>query len=285
MNPDYVQFVQANSPVEGNVDALERGKILYWPEARFDLKPEEERFLSPACLASGSKNVSFDPATESLGGSGGQAADRAELQAMLKRFSTFTHALIDHCFPLYRQALRLGRTSFRPVEISGRATSWRKDDTRLHVDAFPSRPIAGNRIFRVFANVNPSAPRLWRAGEPFEDAARRFLPQLKPPTPGSLRVLHLLRVTKTRRTLYDHYMLGLHDAMKADVKYQKEAPQADIAFEPGSVWACYTDCVSHAAMAGQHAFEQTFYLPVTAMRHPALSPLRTLERLLIRELV
>jgi hypothetical protein len=38
-------------------------------------------------------------------------------------------------------------------------------------------------------------------------------------------------------------------------------------------------------MSGQHAFEQTFYLPVGAMVSPALSPLRILEGLLSRPLV
>jgi len=73
--------------------------------------------------------------------------------------------------------------------------------------------------------------------------------------------------------------------MKEDTRYQQEAPQARIEFVPGAVWTCFTDSVSHAAMSGQHAFEQTFYLPVGAMVSPALSPLRILEGLLSRPLV
>jgi hypothetical protein len=38
-------------------------------------------------------------------------------------------------------------------------------------------------------------------------------------------------------------------------------------------------------MAGQFAFEQTFYLPVSAMKNPERSPLRVLERLQGRTLV
>jgi hypothetical protein len=93
-----------------------------------------------------------------------------------------------------------------------------------------------------------------------------------------------LRITKGRRSLYDHYMLGLHDAMKADTRYQAESPQARIEFAPGAVWACFTDSVSHAAISGQYAFEQTFYLPVSAMAVPARSPLRILETILSRPL-
>jgi hypothetical protein len=41
----------------------------------------------------------------------------------------------------------------------------------------------------------------------------------------------------------------------------------------------------HAALGGQHLLEQTFHLPVAAMRHPERSPLRILERLYQRPLV
>ncbi len=285
MNPLYVHAVAAGSEAarEDAAAALEGGKILFWSGARFELQPGEQRFLSPALLAAGSKNISYEPATGALGGTSCAGADRAQLGEMMRRFSAFARGVIDGTCA-YGSRLRTGRTSFRPAEIAGRATSWRKDDTRLHVDAFPSRPMQGLRILRVFANVNPSAPREWRAGEPFERIARRFLPQLRPPLPGTQAMLYLLRITRRRRTLYDHYMLGLHDAMKADLAYQKQSPQSSISFAPGAVWACFTDAVSHAAMSGQHAFEQTFYLPVEAMREPALSPLRTLERLLGRAL-
>jgi hypothetical protein len=47
----------------------------------------------------------------------------------------------------------------------------------------------------------------------------------------------------------------------------------------------FTDQVSHAAMAGQYQLEQTFLLPVDAMRAPEGSPLRVLERLMGRRLV
>jgi hypothetical protein len=282
MNPEYVHPVEAEAA--RNVAALESGKILFWPAARFDLLAHEQRFLSPALLAGGSKNVSYDPESDALGGTSCEKGDRERLREMMRRFSGFAREAIERVCA-YGGSLRSGRTSFRPAEIAGRETSWRKDDTRLHVDAFPSRPMRGLRILRVFANVNPTLPREWRAGEPFEAIARRFLPGLRPPAPGSLAMLDFLKVTRGRRTLYDHYMLGLHDAMKADTAYQRECPQSPISFAPAAVWACFTDAVSHAAMSGQHAFEQTFYLPVEAMRDPALSPLRTLERLAGRRLV
>jgi hypothetical protein len=93
-----------------------------------------------------------------------------------------------------------------------------------------------------------------------------------------------MRIIKGMRTPYDHLMLGIHDRMKADQGYQSKCAQAKLAIPPGATWACFTDSVSHAAMSGQFAFEQTFYLPVDAMQEPSRSPLRVLERLTGRAL-
>ena len=46
-----------------------------------------------------------------------------------------------------------------------------------------------------------------------------------------------------------------------------------------------TDKVSHAALSGQFLLEQTFYLPVQAMKDPNLSPLHMLERKVKKALV
>ncbi|HLH39686.1 MAG TPA: Kdo hydroxylase family protein [Bryobacteraceae bacterium] len=259
-------------------EALEIGKVVLAPRLHFELPEPERRFLSPACLDGKSKNVSYRPATGALGGASPDA-DRAALTAMLKRYFERTSALLEALCPEYCGKLSPGFTSFRPAEIAGRATSWRKDDTRLHVDAFPSRPLRGLRIIRVFSNVNPAAPRMWRVGDAFENVARTFLPKIAKASPVSAWLLHILRITKTRRTPYDHLMLGIHDAMKADERYQRECPQVSIAIPPGATWMCFTDSVPHAAMSGQFALEQTFYLPVEAMRDPSRSPLRILERL------
>jgi hypothetical protein len=72
-------------------------------------------------------------------------------------------------------------------------------------------------------------------------------------------------------------MLQLHNAMKADDAYQGQVPQQEFHFPAGSTWIVYTDQVSHAAMAGQFTFEQTFYLSGEALAEESTSPLRTLE--------
>jgi hypothetical protein len=150
----------------------------------------------------------------------------------------------------------------------------------LHIDSFPASPVQGRRILRVFSNVNPNdRARSWRVGEDFTRVATRFVAGLSLPVPGLAWLLKLLHVTKTFRTPYDALMLQLHDRMKADTSFQETCDQEAVDFPSGSTWICFTDEVSHAAMAGQYQFEQTFLLPVAAMIDESRSPLRILERL------
>lgn len=259
--------------------ALEAGKVLLFPQLRFPIEDAERSLLTP--IAAGrAKNVSLDPASGRVRGSDADAAELKLLQAMMARFATLSMGLLRSVLPRYVAALQPARTSYRPVEVAGRPTSWRKDDTRLHVDSFPSSPVQGRRILRVFSNVHPQGvTRKWRLGEPFEQLAQRYVPSIPEPLPGSSFVLNALGVTKSRRSAYDHFMLRLHDEMKADVDYQSKAVRESFEFRSGVTWIVYTDQVSHAAMGGQYALEQTFLLPVEAMLDPAQSPLRVLERL------
>jgi len=265
--------------------ALEAGRILFAPNLRFELNQFEQRFLSPEYLSAKSKNIGFNPATKELSGIAAEKADREGLAAMIGRFSDVAMGWMQTLCPEYGNQLTPGLASFRPAEISGRDSSWRKDDKRLHVDAFPTRPSQGRRILRLFVNASVSADRVWEVGEAFDRVAQKLLPRIRPPFPGSLSLLARLKITKGRRSLYDHYMLGLHDAMKGDLQYRSNTPRTRISFAPGAIWACFTDLVSHAALSGQFAFEQTFYLPVSAMCDPARSPLRILESLLGTSLI
>jgi len=264
--------------------ALERGSVLLFPQLRFPIQDDESRLLSPAIAGEG-KNVSLDPSSGKLRGSDADEAELRLLRSMMQRFAASSRALLHNLLSRYEAGLRQARTSYRPVEIAGRSTSWRKDDTRLHVDSFPSSPAQGRRILRVFTNINPHGqPRTWRLGESFEGAARRYLPSLPGPIWGASHVLNLLGVTKSRRSAYDHFMLRLHDRMKADLAYQSEVVQSVHDFHAGSTWIVFSDQVSHAAMTGQYALEQTFHLPVDCMLDSSQAPLRILERLLGREL-
>jgi hypothetical protein len=270
--------------VEAALPALEAGEVLFLPTLSFGVEPAEALLFTPEILGS-SKNASFDPATGRLGGTTATGGDAETMRGFIRRFSDAAASLVDRLLPDYRGRLARGRASFRPAEIAGRQTTWRKDDTRLHVDSFPATPSGGRRILRVFSNVNPDGrPRAWRLGDDFEAVARRFEPRLRPPLPGVGHLLALVRVTKTPRSAYDALMLQLHDCMKADETFQKESPQSRVDLPAGSTWLAFTDQVSHAATSGQYQLEQTFLLPVDAMREPDRSPLRVLEKLKRRRL-
>ncbi|MDN2679688.1 Kdo hydroxylase family protein [Janthinobacterium sp. SUN033] len=266
------------------LQALEDGQVLLLPRLGFSLHPEEHGLLNGAAgSASGAKNISWEPVRGVRGQ--GDACDAALLAALMQRYARQTRSLLAGLLPSYQAHLQQGKGSFRPVEIAGRVTSWRKDDTRLHIDSFPSSPTQGRRILRVFTNIHPrDAPRVWKLGPPFEQVAQHFLPVAQRPQPVLATLLQWLRITKSRRTAYDHYMLQLHDAMKADLAYQAQVEQHTHAFAPGQTWIVFSDAVSHAALRGQHALEQTWLLPVRAMAAPDKSPLAILERQLQRPL-
>jgi len=274
-----------DGPTRGVEGVVEAGQVLAFPNLPFALADGERRFLDPRWADVKAKNVSVRWPSGELRGAVGAADDLQALRAMIVRFAEHSEALALRLFPHYRGQLRRGNTSFRPTDVAGRVRSWRQDDTRLHVDAFPSNPMQGTRLLRVFSNVNPNGePRRWRVGEPFEAHAARYRGSLGRPLPGSAWLMAAVGITKRRRTDYDHAMLQLHDHAKADAEFQRTSPQARVDFSPGTTWICFSDQVLHAAMGGQHMMEQTFLIDFEHLLHPEMSPLRTLERLLQRPL-
>lgn len=269
--------------------ALEGGSVLVLPHLPFVLRSEEEKFLSPNWSNGKAKNISLRPrpsGQDEFKGAQGSPEDLMALQAMVQRYREQATSLVQHLFPAYLPYLREANTSYRPFEITARQVSYRKDDTRLHADAFPSNPTCGTRLLRVFTNINPDGvARNWRLGEPFAEMAAKFLPGTQPLWPGQSWLMHKLHITKRPRTEYDHLMLQLHDHVKADLDYQTNCRQLHIDFAPGTTWVVFSDQVLHAAMSGQFLMEQTFHLPVDGLAHPELSPLRVLEKIKQRALV
>ena len=281
---DFIDWAQAHSRPEWTA-AVEAGKVLYFPRLGFAVQPEEQALLREDTLAPKSRNVSLG-ADGVLKGAAGSAQDQQALAAMVGRFRQQALQLVDDLLPEYKGQLRVAPTSFRPKQVQTRAQSVRADDQRMHVDAFPSRPSYGERLLRVFTNLNPhGVPRVWRVGEDFETIARRFLPQAKPYRLWQAKLLNAVHATKSLRSEYDHLMLQLHDLMKFDEQYQKNGTQVTVPFPPGSVWVCFSDQATHAVMSGQFMMEQTLYLPPGKEVDPQASPLAILTRLVGRPLV
>lgn len=282
MMHDYIHTLQevkiASTPEA--MAALESGKVLYLPAYPFTLLQPEQALLSETILQPKRKNISYRYTSQQLSGCiPVQGEDIVSLmQHAIHRYAQFARHLVDTMLPSYQNALIWGRTSYRPKEIKGRPTSKRQDDTRLHVDSFAATPVNGLRILRVFSNVNPFyKPRVWHLGEPFKQVLSQFAQKLPLYNPRKAQILAWLKMTKSRRTAYDHYMLHLHDSMKLANEYQQNVEKYRMEFPAHSTWIVFTDQVSHAALSGQFLFEQTFYLPVEAMGDASLSPLRQLQ--------
>ena len=285
---EFQQFCSEAAMRQGAIEALENGEVIYFPYFSFGLEEGENLLLNPDVVPEKKiKNISYNPNNQQL-----KALDESNpylpaLKKMMQRYANFSESVIHQLFPHYESSLVVARTSFRPVEIEGRqAPSYRKDDTRLHVDAFPSSPNQGRRLLRVFSNINPNGePRTWRLGDDFESVVNHFQSKLKS-TPAIFRhALKYLKITKGLRTPYDDLMLLLHDSMKADLNYQKTVKQQTVDLAAGGSWIVYTDQASHAATSGQFCCEQTFMLPVEGMHNPEKSPLKVMERILGKQLI
>ena len=156
--------------------------MLCFPQLAFALSEQEQALLTPELVDPKRKNISFNVDRDRINGVA-DPANEPVVRTLLERYYQATRNLVETLLPEYKGKLLEPVNSLRVHEISqwqGKS-SWRKDDTRLHVDAFPSRPIHGQRIIRVFHNINPhGVPRVWRVGEPFEQLAERLLPRSSP---------------------------------------------------------------------------------------------------------
>src|SRR3990167_6471750 len=266
------------NPSSEYINALEQGQVVYLPQFAFQLFPQEQNFLTDKILKPKQKNISYNFITNDLAGYAVNSAyDINLLHQFMHRYAEFAQQLIIALFPQYAQNIDWGRTSYRPAEIKGRKSSPRQDDTRVHVDAFPSTPVHDKRILRVFCNINPKDPRVWEFGESFKDVMARFYNSIPPYSYFKARLLKLFKATKSLRSPYDHFMLHLHDQMKLHPTYQSTVTKQRFDFPSCSTWVVFTDIVSHAALSGQFLLEQTFYLPVAAMSDQARSPLKQFE--------
>jgi hypothetical protein len=264
---------------------LEREGLIVLPGRPFTLEGAETNLVSPRFSDGRAKNISLGPNGE-MRGATPDAEGRRRVAALMARYRDWAQSAVLQMAPEYADRLERGRTSLRTRDVAEGSASPRKDDRRLHVDAFASQPTGGRRILRVFTNVNPEGEaRIWQVGETFEAHARRFAGRLRGPIPGEAWLLRRLGITRAERTAYDALMLGLHDASKLDDTYQRTAPRRELSFAAGTSWIVFSDSTVHAAIRGRFMLEQTFYLPLSAMAAEETAPARILERITGRALV
>jgi hypothetical protein len=267
--------------------ALEEGRILLFARTPFDLPAADRSFLvgQRQTRAAYHKNIAYRPAQDRVTG-GARGADAERLRDALRTYSQRAAEFAARLLPRYAERWRLDFASFRSEEEEGRALPQRSRNDLIHVDAFPTRPTRGDRILRLFTNVNPAEPRVWLSGGTFEEIVPRFAPPelLERARRGGLadRLRGLVRAAGLDvavRSPYDRFMLSLHHHLKENADFQQAAGQSRVEFPAGATWMVFTDMVSHAVLKGRYALEQTFLVARDSLVLPDKAPIAILERL------
>lgn len=273
-------------------ERLEAGDILCFAAPPFALPRSDREFLLNTRQTSTAvhKNVAYKPDRDRVHGIEGGAA--GELRRVMRGYSRAVEDFARTFLIPYAGHWRLDFASFRPIEEEGRSLPLSKRNDLLHVDSFPTRPSNGNRILRVFTNLNPEQPRVWLTGEPFdvltrqlgEDGGLRRLRQrakspLRPLARRTLRLARAAGIPVIDRPLYDEFMLGFHHHLKHNQAYQQTGRKSKWEFSPNATWLVFTDMVPHAVLSGRYALEQTFLINRQALLHPEWAPYRVLEEM------
>jgi hypothetical protein len=269
-------------------ERLERGEVVHYPNAPFPLPAGADlALLLDLRLARFSKNISYDPATDRAHGFQETCDVQAEAaRAAFARFSREATAWLARTLPRYAAAWKLDRGSYRPEEEAMRQLRHTARNDLLHVDAFPNRPTQGWRILRVFANINPTEPRVWMTSEPFARLLERHGAAAGLPGErhaGWLKqfgksLLRSLKPGGPQYSVYDRFMLRFHDYLKRNEEFQERTPKRLWNFAPGSVWLAMTDACSHAVLRGRFALEHSYFVPPSALALPEECPATLLER-------
>ncbi len=274
---------------------LEEGNILLFPETPFGLPGKDREFLlrQRQTEAGYHKNIAYRPGADRVTGvARQQTEDAKELRRVLGDYSRTVVEFATRLLRPYAEDWKLDYASFRPQEEAGRKLSRHARNDLLHVDSFPTRPTRGDRIFRLFTNINPAAPRVWRTGETFPELAERFaassglLGRVTRAGAGR-KIASLLRSAGLPirvRPPYDEFMHRFHNFLKDNEPYQDAARAEIVSFSPGATWMVFTDMVTHAVLSGQFALEQTFLIARRSLTVPEMAPVTVLERLAGRSL-
>jgi hypothetical protein len=273
---------------------LEEGEILFFPLLPFEFPKEDAEFLTGVRQSSAGfhKNISYRPRESRVFGLERGSADQTRLTAIFGRYSKAVTAFAAQLLSPYARGWQLDFASFRSIEERGRDLPLKSRNDLMHTDAFPTRPTNGNRILRVFTNLNPAQPRVWLTGEPFdilaprlardaglEDCAGWARSRWRPLTRILPRMGGAMGLPVPDRSPYDRFMLGFHHYLKDNRDFQETSPRSRWEFPPNSTWIVFTDSVPHAVLSGRLALEHTYIVSERDLVLPEKSPRRVLERL------
>jgi hypothetical protein len=244
------------------------------------------------------KNISYHPEVGRVVGIGGDKSIQERSRRILEEHSRQVRAFLERALQPLARGWTVATSSFRPLQERGRALSPHASNERVHVDAGAYGATHGNRILRFFMNAHPSEDRVWVTKGTFPEVYRRYGQAAGVAPSGAGRDLSegtgnrlytrlldaasragfpIARLADT--SPYDRLMRRFHNYMKDSPEFQ-ETPEGHrkFAFGPGSAWMVFTDMVTHACIAGQHAFIDTFIVPLANCRHPAMAPYSLLQQ-------
>jgi hypothetical protein len=270
---------------------LESGDILFFPDNPIALEESDRAFLldQKQVNASYHKNISYRPTQDRLKGVDSKdEASKERTHEIMREFSRKAVSFVASFLPKYSRDWKIDFASFRPIEEQGRNVSLRSRNDLIHVDNFPSRPSHGDRLLRIFTNINPVRPRVWVTSDSFEQLAWQYAAKAGLPHPPSvltkaksraLRLFSGMGLPVVDRPPYDQFMLRFHHWMKESETFQRSCPKDRWEFPPNTSWMCFTDTTSHACLSGQFALEQTFIVRLNSLYVPEKAPISILERM------
>jgi hypothetical protein len=289
------RFLSEGNQRQKFCEELEDGNILFFPECPFDFPQAELDFLlaQRQTASANRKNIAYKPQSDKITNFvKSSESQEQQLLEIMRNYSQRSVHFLSKLLPPYAGKWRLDYASFRPFQEKGRQLRTRARNDLLHVDSFPTRPMHGNRILRSFTNINPAECRKWLTTDSFAKLASSFGGKPDMPFPQgvseslitkmmskSKKMAHQIGLPVILRSPYDVFMLNLHNYLKENEEFQKNCSKDHWEFPPNSCWAVYTDQVSHAAIAGQYALEQTMIIPRSALVHPEKAPVSILEKL------
>lgn len=277
-------------------DALEQGSVVYFPQTPVALPDVADlqflRTRMPEIMQK--KNVSYHPESDEVHGLAGTPDEVQRTAEILKQHMAAVVDFLTRHIPQLTQGWTVGTSSFRPLQERGRALSAHASNELVHVDAMAYGATHGDRVLRFFINANDRGEdRVWTTKGNFaalypkhaaaagiapppgrgHDLREKLGDRLRSGAVGGLAKLHPGARTALDSSPYDRVMRRFHNYMKDTPAFQAlEDGHQTFRFPPGSAWMTFTDMVSHACIEGQHAFADTFVVPLASCRLKGQAP-------------
>lgn len=280
-------------------DELEQGKVVCFPTCPIPLPPAEDiAFLRDEMARHlRRKNVSYHSEVDRVLGIRAPKPIRERTWRILRDHFHEVRRFLERVIPAFTPGWRPGTASFRPLQERGRNISPHASSELLHVDARAYGATHGDRILRFFVNVNPEEDRVWVTRGTFpelyakyaasagiagnarnRDLEKGFFNRVFSALVNRASRLGLPMLKLVDTSPYDRLMARFHNFMKDSKEFQQGLEgRQELRFSPFSAWMVLTDMVSHGCVSGQHAFIDTFIIPLRNCRLPHLAPYHVLK--------